>query len=497
MKVATRLAIGTGLLCAVLAIALAYHVSQLRRLVAVNRNLAAVTFRAATVSLELVRRVDRLDEYMRKLFVTGDPAYAARAVEARESVAAGVRELTVLALSPEEEAAVADLRTAWRRLPWANATAEELTRTARTLRAPDRLESLTARIELLRVQVEATLAASQRAIAGQVIDSAQAGEDATRISLVVVVAAVLLGAVVVTLTVRSITVPLESLTRATRAVAQGSFSTQLPVRGSDEFGRLAEDFNTMVHRLGELDALKRDFVSHVSHELKTPLVAMQETTKLMLEGAPGPLEGKQRRLLELNLEAGRRLSRMIANLLDLSRLEAGTMQYEVRPWPLASLVEVAAGELEALASDRGVRLAVELADGAARAACDRDRIVQVIQNLIDNAIRHSPEGATVRITAGRLEGPAQGPGVTPAVVGGQAVVRVTDEGAGVPEADRERVFERFRQLSAGRRGSVGLGLAICRQIVTAHGGAIWVEDGAAGGSVFAFTLPLASGQGAA
>ncbi len=496
MTVTGRVTTGAGLLCAVLVVALAYHLVQLRWLVGVNRNLASVTFRAATVSLELARRIDLLDEYVRKLFVTRDSAYAEPAVEARESAAVSLRELTTLRLSREEEEAVGRIRAAWRSLPLARAVVPDL---VAATEAPDRDETLqrfTAALQRLRAAVEASSAASQRAIAEQVIASTQAGEEATRVSLVVAMAAVALAAVAVTVLVRSIVAPLAVLMRGTAAVAAGTFTTQLAVRGRDEFARLSEAFNTMVRRLGELETLKRDFVSHVSHELKTPLVAMQETTSLLLEGAPGPLEAKQRRLLELNLDGARRLSRMIANLLDISRLEAGAMEYRMRPCGLATLLQGAASELEVLARARRVSLQVAVEPPSLAALCDRDRIVQVTQNLIDNALRHSPEATTVLLTAApaaagtpvRAAGPAS-------AAADRVVVAVSDRGPGIPAAERGRVFERFRQLPVGRKGSVGLGLAICRQIVEAHGGEIWAEENPGGGSVFAFTLALAAAPG--
>jgi two-component system sensor histidine kinase GlrK len=129
------------------------------------------------------------------------------------------------------------------------------------------------------------------------------------------------------LIVRSISKPLANLTEGTRAIADGKFFYRLDTTRKDEFAQLAQDFNKMTLRLNELDELKKDFVSHVSHELKAPLASMQETIQIMLEEIPGPLTEKQKRLLALNLQSGTRLTSMISNLLDHSTAEAGVMVY--------------------------------------------------------------------------------------------------------------------------------------------------------------------------
>ena len=162
------------------------------------------------------------------------------------------------------------------------------------------------------------------------------------------------------LTVRSIQVPLSRLARGTRAVAQGRFDQRVQAAGGDEFSALAADFNEMVRRLGELDQMKKDLLSHVSHELKAPLAAMEETNQLLVEGIPGPVTEDQRRLLDLNLQSVRRLSALIAKLLDLSRMEAGVMEYDMRARDMVPLLQGPAAELGALAREKGVRFALEL-----------------------------------------------------------------------------------------------------------------------------------------
>ena len=364
----------------------------------------------------------------------------------------------------------------------------------------DVLRELGDPIERLRREIWAVLELSRAKIAAQTAGAAATGRSAERISLALAGFAVLLAGLIVALTVRSINGPLRRLVDGTRAVADGAFGTQVEGGVSDEFAELARDFNAMVRRLGELDEMKRGFVSNVSHELKTPLVAMQETNRLLLEGLPGPLTERQRRLLELNLQGSRRLSAMIANLLDLARLEAGAMRYDMRQHDLRDIVRAATGELEAWADERSVSFELDLPASPLTVRCDADRMVQLLVNLLDNAVKFSPEGRTVSVSVREtLTPPDDRPDAARLASSGPfAEVRVADLGPGIPHGEKERVFERFHQAHRGtkRAGSgVGLGLAICREIVRAHTGASWVADNVPSGCVFVVLLPTGRSGG--
>jgi two-component sensor histidine kinase len=224
--------------------------------------------------------------------------------------------------------------------------------------------------------------------------------------------------------------------------------------------------------------MKREFVSNVSHDLKTPLTSMQEAAQAVLDQLPGPLNDQQRRLLQLSLDSGQRLSSMIGKLLELSRLESG-----VGPEPrleLVDLARVARGAVQrAGVSSRSVLVVLDEPAESLHVRADADGIARVLDNLLENAIRFSPDGGAVRIHIGAR--------------GGAAVLTVADEGPGIPEPERERVFERFYQTADGRAArshGVGLGLAICRHIVTSHHGSISIEGNTPGGTIVKVQLPL-------
>jgi two-component system sensor histidine kinase GlrK len=324
--------------------------------------------------------------------------------------------------------------------------------------------------------------------------SRKAGDTAVLVLWCATIAAFAVSVLVSLLIVRSISKPLAHLTEGTRAIADGKFFYRLDTTRRDEFAQLAQDFNKMTLRLNELDKLKKDFVSHVSHELKAPLASMRETIQLMLEEIPGPLTDKQKRLLELNLQSGIRLTSMISNLLDLSKTEAGVMEYELKSHDLVPLVRSAIAELEVQAHEKQIHLNAVLPETPLPVECDSDRMVQVLLNLIGNAVKFSPRHSEVHVHVERTpQIPLGVPDRWRRLITGNrqngyfGLVTVVDSGPGIPDTDKEKVFEKFHQVRQGKKMAgqgVGLGLSICRTIVQAHRGAIWVEDNPAGGSRF-------------
>src|SRR5215467_6116659 len=161
--------------------------------------------------------------------------------------------------------------------------------------------------------------------------------------------------------------------------------------------RLARENRSQAERVLEVSQMKQNFISHVSHELKAPLASMQETTQLMLERIPGSLTEKQERLLALNLQSGKRLAVMIGNLLDISRLEAGVVEYDMQVHDLAEIAESVINEHSRQAQEKSVRVATDIANESLMVRCDSNRMVQILSNLLDNAVRFSPRGGTVTL----------------------------------------------------------------------------------------------------
>ncbi len=510
MRVAVKIATGSGLMLGLLLAVVAYDLVQLERLSEANRELSEVSFQATLLALEEERLLLQIDEFTRKLFVTRDAAYAARLESLAAEFAERLAELRALPLSPAEQAAVLRLAERWAELPLASvaqAAAESVAPGALPAEpvlenptepalgsAAERDELLAAAVGQLgrvREAADQVAAATRGAVAARVERSARRSREAGTLSRVVTLVAVGLSLPILWLTIRSIHEPLKRLTEGTREVAEGRFTYRLEVGTNDELARVAEGFNEMVERLAEVDLMKKEFVSHVSHELKTPLVAMQETNELLLEEIPGPLNPKQRRLLELHLDSNRRLAAMIARLLDLSRMEAGAMEFDLAVHDLRYPVQTVVERFAARAAEQGVELVTECPPRWLPARCDADRIVEVLENLVDNALKFSPAGGRVVVRAMAEEAVTGRPGGPGAESGGpgRVLLEVADTGPGVADADKARIFTRFWRAAGRGSAGVGLGLAICREIVAAHGGAIWVTDDPGGGSVFHVALP--------
>lgn len=299
----------------------------------------------------------------------------------------------------------------------------------------------------------------------------------TRTSLWAAAVALVLALAVALGVLGAATRPLERLARGARAIASGDLSFRVSPQGSPEVRGLARDFNAMAERLHELNRLKSDFVSSVSHDLKAPLASIAETTSLLLDGLPGPLTEKQSRLLALNLESSRRLGQMIENLLDLSRIETGALALQFLRHDLVVLAGQVVDQLRGLIDKKGLAVAIEGAAGTAMVECDAASIRRALGNLVANAVTFSPAGGRIDI---RVQPRAKE----------SVEVLVADQGPGVPDAEKERIFQRFYRSEHGARGpGTGIGLAIARAVLEAHGGVLWVRDGPSGGSVFSCLLP--------
>jgi signal transduction histidine kinase len=272
---------------------------------------------------------------------------------------------------------------------------------------------------------------------------------------------------------RGMTSPLREMAAAAGAMARGDYTRRVTTTSHDEVGALAHAFNDMVAELAQTDRMRRDLVANVSHELRTPITALQVQLENLADGVAEP-DPETFRTMVLQVE---RLGRLVTQLLDLSRLEAGTVPLDRAEFRLEPLLEHAVREQRL--HHPPVELAVDVEPDDLVADGDPERVHQVVANLLENAVRFSPTGGVVEVRARRHD-----TGV---------VIEVLDEGPGIPDADRARVFNRFERLDAARSssgGGAGLGLAIARWIVDLHGGDIHPEPRDPHGCRMVVTLPV-------
>jgi signal transduction histidine kinase len=254
--------------------------------------------------------------------------------------------------------------------------------------------------------------------------------------------------------------PLREMTAAARGMAQGDYSRRIRATTRDEVGELARAFNQMAADLDTADQQRRELIANVSHELRTPITALNGVLENLVDGVsqPDPVT------LRTALAQTERLGRLVSELLDLSSIDAGTFPLDREIFEVAPLLAEVVAEAEVMTSGtgRGVRFTLEVDPPGATVDADRERLHQVVFNLLDNAARHGPAGGEVTVRAW--------------IGDGHLVIEVLDQGPGIPVGDRDRVFERFTRGRRADGGGTGLGLAIARWVVDLHGGTIAVVD---------------------
>jgi two-component system sensor histidine kinase BaeS len=298
-------------------------------------------------------------------------------------------------------------------------------------------------------------------------------------ALVLALLAAGLVAVVVSLLLsRRVVAPIRVLTDASRRIADGHYGERVPPAGSDELGQLAHSFNQMAEKLEQVEAMRRQLIGDVSHELRTPLTAIKGSMEGLLDGVlPAAPETYQSIYLEAD-----RLARLVDDLQELSRVEAGAYSLDIQPVRISTLVQTVLKRFAALAQAKRIDLHSDLPADLPPVLADLDRITQVLTNLVGNALQYTPEGGQVTILSTRH--------------GDEIHISVADTGIGIPTEHLPHLFSRFYRVDKSRSrqagGGSGIGLTIARHLVEAHGGRIWAESGGEGkGSTFNFSLKIA------
>jgi len=285
-------------------------------------------------------------------------------------------------------------------------------------------------------------------------------------------------AVVVTLATSSrILRPVERLTEAARRMEKGDLSVRVDIESEDEIGQLAHAFNAMARSLAQQERLRRNMVGDVAHELRTPLTNLRG----YLEAARDGLLTPDRDLVDNLYEETMLLSRLVADLQDLAQAEAGQLTLVSGPSPLNDIIAQAVAMFQPQADAKGLTVEMALPEMLPLVDVDRERIGQVMRNLLANALTYTPAGGRIVITAERRDG--------------HVAVSVSDTGIGIAPEHLPHVFDRFYRADRARArqtGGAGLGLAIVKQLVEAHGGTITVESTPGQGSTFTFSLPVAT-----
>ncbi len=301
--------------------------------------------------------------------------------------------------------------------------------------------------------------------------------------------------------------PIRKLQDSARIISRGNLDFKVDIKSSDEIGLLARSFNKMTDDLKSITAsrddldkevkrrieaeeklveslkIKSSFTARVSHELRTPLTSVKEGINIVLDGSAGPVNEEQKSFLELAKRSVDRLARLINDVLDFQKLEAGKATFAMEYNDLNRIIEEARDTMEAVAAKKGLNFILDLDQNVQKVMCDRDKILQVILNLANNAIKFTEKGSVTFSTA-------QGDNYVRA--------SVRDTGPGIKKEDMKNLFQEFVQFDADMRktaGGSGLGLAISKEIIYAHKGKIWAESQIGAGTIISFILPVNERRG--
>jgi histidine kinase len=262
---------------------------------------------------------------------------------------------------------------------------------------------------------------------------------------------------------------------ATKRISEGHYDEHVQAQGEDELAGLAMRFNQMAEKLDQVESMRRRLIGDVSHELRTPLTAIKGSMEGLMDGI---LPANDETFQQIHAEADR-LNRLVDDLQELSRVEAHAYQLDFRSLDVSSLVQIVTKRLAPRAESKRIALDFELAPDLLHILADEDRAIQILTNLIGNALQYTPEDGKVTISAKRINDEVQ--------------FSVCDTGVGIPPEHLPHIFDRFYRVDKSRSrqagGGSGIGLTIARALVEAHGGRIWVESADGGnGSTFSFTL---------
>jgi len=282
---------------------------------------------------------------------------------------------------------------------------------------------------------------------------------------------------------RRLMAPVKSMMQASQRIAEGDYSERVPITSGlsitnqDELDQLAHSFNSMAEKLEQIELMRRQLIADVSHELRTPLTAIKGSMEGLIDGV---LPADHSTYESVYHEADR-LQRLVEDLQELSRVESGRIELTLKPVNLSVLIKNAMQRMHPAFDEKKVKLESAIQGKLPHVKADEDRLLQVIINLLSNALQFTPKKGSVKVTAAKNKN--------------DLVVSIADNGIGIKPQDMEHIFERFYRSDKSRSrqegGGSGIGLTIAQSLVRAHGGHLWVQsEGEGKGSVFHFSLPI-------
>jgi two-component system sensor histidine kinase GlrK len=477
-----RMASGYALIMVMVIFMGIYVTLKLNQLTAINYNIAKVDGAIISIGEQLLESLFSQAGFEMKYLISGDPDFYQEFNSKRVFFTEAMEKVASLTDSADQKQRAADITVQY------NAYVALFEKESNRLTENDqvrRKEYFEAREELVGRLDETlrSLIKDVRMKRDEKVDlSSRISYRVIRVTVGAAALTIILGILISFYITRSIGKPISLLGQKTREIATGKFQKISDVQSPPEIKQLAEDFNFMSERLEQLDSMKLDFISHVSHELRTPLTSIKAASDMLLEGAFDDSLERKRELLAIIRDECDRLIGAVNRILDISRMEAGMMDYTFLEGELPPLVQKAVLKLAPLAQRKNIDLELTPFPDLPLVRMDRDRVMLVLENLLGNALKFTSPGGRVMVSlSSKKEG------------GDFVQVSVSDTGSGIPKEHLAQIFERFKRIEMGRETTIGtgLGLSIVKHVIADHGGRLWVRSAPGKGSTFSFALPVA------
>ena len=480
MTIFKRLSLGYALIMLMILFMGLYVTLKLNQLIEINYQVATVDNATVKLGEGLLDSLFSQVGFEKKYLISHDADFYNQHHEMRTAFQKGLGAIEKLTNSNRVNALLGEIRVLYER--YLSLFEEELDVRERELDYPKEsyLEEREKVVSAINGKVVAIIKTATTSRDESVVKTNRISYRVFRVTSMTAGLTIIVGILISFFTTRSIVKPISLLQEKTREIAKGRFQKISHIFSSPEIRELAEEFNAMSEKLKELDELKLDFISHVSHELRTPLTSIKAASSLLLDSPLGNSPEKRTELLKIIEGECDRLIRSVNRILDLSRMEAKMMDYRFEECSLEMVIHKVAKKLLPLAIQKNIRLGIRSVPELGIRA-DQERIGQVMENLLGNALKFTPEKGKIVISARVKEEDKK-----------SVEISVSDTGCGIPEENLGQIFERFTRIDIGRstiRGT-GLGLSIAKHIVADHGGKIWATSVPGKGSTFTFTLPV-------
>lgn len=415
--------------------------------------------------------------YEKKFIITRDATLYDHFIENKNTFTQYLKEMQSIVRSSQAESHLSEIEQAYSRYQTVFDEEIKYLKTEKHYSQKEYKQKKEEALSLIIENLKKLTAHTEQSTYKRIEKLGEAVSDTRKVAIMISLSSFVLGIVISIFVTRGIVKPLSAVKQKTQKIAAGDFSGDLNLLSPPEVKDLANTINWMCYNLKQIEKIKADFFASMSHELRTPLTSIKEGINLLREKAEEETGDKQQRLLAIMAEESNRLIELINSFLDLSKMEAGMMRYAFFPEDITPLIYQSLNGIEPLAEAKNITVEAQIDNGLPVVKMDSERILQVIRNLLGNAVKFTNSGGHVTIRARPLDRGVK--------------VSVTDTGEGIAEEDLKHIFDKFHQGSNVNDSSnigTGLGLSIVKHIIDAHGGTVWAKSKIGIGSTFVFVL---------